>query len=652
MLRHWGNLALSVLIALGAGLLTEWFLRWILRRSRHALEDRGAEGIGRGLLFVVTLTLLDLVCVTAFAVVSYCILAFLEPTYTARLVALTLINAYILTGVVLALARMILVPGVPSLRMVPLEDATAASIYVWLRRIASLGVYGYFGIEAARLLGLPLILGKAFRKLLGLVITVILVRFVLKKRKEVTAALRGERSAAAPKEEASTPRGAGPSRALVGVMGRLAGIWHLVAVALIVALYGTWAFEVQGGFKFLGQAVMVTIAALLAAVLLNRGLQWGIKRLFQLSTEMTRSYTGFEARASHYLPPLQKGMKVAVYGLAAFVVLEAWGFGTWTWLTSEEGTFVLSELGTVLLIIAVAFAFLEVVSALIERTLEHEAVQGRGASQRKLTLLPLLKNTVRIVIGLISVMIVLSELGVDIGPLLAGAGVFGLAIGFGAQTLVRDVITGGFILMEDAISVGDWVDAGGYSGEVESLSIRTVKLRDLNGTVHVVPFGDVTSVSNYNRGYGYAMIDAQVGYQANYDQVVQELRAVANAMRADPEWNPYLWGELETLGVNEIGESSLAIQARLRTRPLKQFSVKREFLRRMKERFDAAGIEIPYPHRTILFEADREDPDQPVWSAQALHSVRSEGPTSPSPAGFPSGHSADGMESNTGGKAP
>jgi moderate conductance mechanosensitive channel len=253
--------------------------------------------------------------------------------------------------------------------------------------------------------------------------------------------------------------------------------------------------------------------------------------------------------------------------IAVFSILEVWGLGTLGWLFSPMGGIIIGELLTLALIIAGAFLLWEIVSAMIERSLIREAEKQEGR-MRKLTLLPLLRNVVRIALVVMASMLVLSQIGINIGPLLAGAGIIGLAVGFGAQTLVRDVITGAFILVEDAISVGDWVQAGSYSGTVERLTVRTVTLRDLAGAVHVVPFGEVTTVTNYNRDYGYALIDAGVAYRERYDDVVQALQDVAVELRRDDTWGPNIIGDLEVFGMNNLGDSAVEIRVRLKTRPM------------------------------------------------------------------------------------
>jgi small conductance mechanosensitive channel len=226
------------------------------------------------------------------------------------------------------------------------------------------------------------------------------------------------------------------------------------------------------------------------------------------------------------------------------------------------------------------------------------------------TLLPLIRNVARVVLGVIVTLTVLSELGVDIAPLLAGAGIAGLAIGFGAQSLVKDVITGVFILLEDSIAVGDVVNVGGHGGVVEGMTVRTVRLRDLSGNVHIVPFGEVASVLNMTKEFSYALIEAGVAYKEDVDQVIEVLREIGAGMAADPEFGPMILEPLEVIGLDSFGESSVNIRVRIKTRPIKQWAVRREFHRRMKRAFDERGIEIPFPHRTVFFGAETAETEK------------------------------------------
>ena len=204
-------------------------------------------------------------------------------------------------------------------------------------------------------------------------------------------------------------------------------------------------------------------------------------------------------------------------------------------------------------------------------------------------------------------------MGVNIGPLLAGAGIVGIAIGFGAQALVKDIITGLFILIEDTLAVGEVVDVGnGHAGVVEGISIRCLKLRDLEGTVHTVPFSDVTTVKNLTRDYSYYVADVSVAYREDTDAVVAVLRDVAEQLKADPAYGPFMLAPLEVIGVDRFEASAVVVKVRLKTVPSRQWSVGREFNRRLKKAFDAQGIEMPAPHRTLYFGRDRAGRAPPI----------------------------------------
>jgi len=213
-----------------------------------------------------------------------------------------------------------------------------------------------------------------------------------------------------------------------------------------------------------------------------------------------------------------------------------------------------------------------------------------------------------IVVGLM----VLSDLGVNIAPLLAGAGVLGIAIGFGSQKLVQDVITGLFLLLENTMQVGDVVTAGGLTGVVEYLSIRSIRLRSEDGSMHVIPFSAVTTVTNMTRDFGHAVIEAQVSYEDDFDEVVAVMREIVTEMRAEPAWADDIRDDLEVWGLDRFADSAIVVKARIRVGPFARWSVKREFNRRMKLRFDEHGIEIPYPHQQLVMSQPPSLPGAPA----------------------------------------
>ena len=221
--------------------------------------------------------------------------------------------------------------------------------------------------------------------------------------------------------------------------------------------------------------------------------------------------------------------------------------------------------------------------------------------ERVHTISGLVTNAVNIIVWSAASLMMLQELGVNIAPLLTGAGIAGLAVGFGAQNLVRDVISGFFFILEDQVHVGDVVEVNGTSGLVQAVKLRTLVLRDLSGTVHVVPNGEITTLSNKTKEFSYAVLDIGVAYKEDTDHVSAVLHDVGAELKSDSDFNTSILASLEILGVSEFGDSAVVIKIRIKTRPLKQWMIERELRRRIKKAFDAEGIEIPFPHMSLYF---------------------------------------------------
>lgn len=278
-------------------------------------------------------------------------------------------------------------------------------------------------------------------------------------------------------------------------------------------------------------------------------------------------------------------------------LLREWGYNQWpAWL---EATLSLTNL---ILILLLAWVSLRVTHRLVNAF--HQRLKDKTSSaeeQRRIaTLERVFGYVASVVIWVVTIMLVLSELGISIAPILATAGVAGLAIGFGAQSLVKDYFTGFVMLVENQIRVGDIVEIANKTGAVEELTLRYVRLRDYSGAVHFVPNGIINSVSNMSRDFAFAVVDVGVGYEAELEAVFQVMKRTAEDLRADPDFSGRILEGLEIAGVDQWAESSVMIRARLKVVALEQASVRREYLRRLKTAFDANGIDIPYPHRTVV----------------------------------------------------
>jgi small conductance mechanosensitive channel len=228
------------------------------------------------------------------------------------------------------------------------------------------------------------------------------------------------------------------------------------------------------------------------------------------------------------------------------------------------------------------------------------------AHKRAATLTGILRTIALAMIWAIVVIEILHQVGLDIRPILAGAGILGLAVGFGAQNIVRDLISGFFIILEDQVRLGDVAVINGTGGLVESITFRITTLRDFSGVVHIFPNGTITTLSNMTMDWSAFVLDMGVAYKEDTDRVVEVMRQVGEELREDPEFQDKFVSPIEIVGVDKFADSAVVIQIRIKTKPLEQWNVGREYRRRLKRAFDANGIEIPFPHRSLYAGSSSE----------------------------------------------
>lgn len=260
------------------------------------------------------------------------------------------------------------------------------------------------------------------------------------------------------------------------------------------------------------------------------------------------------------------------------------------------------------IIIVGAFMAIRILNAIIEgfekRISDHikakeKAILPIEIEKRVQTVGNLLKKVIFVSIWLVAAMMVIKELGFDVKPILAGAGIIGLAVSFGAQNLVRDIISGLFIIIENQIRVGDVAIINGTGGLVEAINLRTTVLRGLDGTVHIFPNGTINTLSNMTHEYSYYVFDIGVAYKEDVDRVMEILKEIGNEIMQDEYYRSLIIEPLEIWGVDKFADSAVIIKARIKTLPIKQWEVGREINRRIKKRFDEEGIEIPFPHHSL-----------------------------------------------------
>jgi len=281
----------------------------------------------------------------------------------------------------------------------------------------------------------------------------------------------------------------------------------------------------------------------------------------------------------------------------------------WMGIFNQIVSWIINEGPSIVILLILLFVTLKVLyisigklnKILINRATKSESLDTQEASKRINTLVNILKGIGKILIWSIFLMILLKKFNIDIGPILAGAGILGLAVGFGAQELVRDIISGFFILLENQVRAGDVAIINGTGGLVEKIELRTITLRDFSGVVHVIQNGKINSLANMTKEWSAIVFDIGVAYKEDVDEVIKVMQEVGEKMLNDSEYKEKIKEPLEIFGLDKFDDSAIVIKARLKTNPGEQWSLGREYRRRLKKAFDEKGIEIPFPHTTVYW---------------------------------------------------
>ncbi len=400
------------------------------------------------------------------------------------LTAVGLLYAYALCRAVMCCTRTLVAPTTGKLRLLPVNDQTAAYIEVWMRRVTGAAVFGTALAGLTEVLGLNESAHEALLKLVMLIVHLFIVIIILQCRHAVAAWIRVE----------------GRHGPLASLRNRLGDLWHYLAIVIVMGLWGVWAFGLKEGYAQLLHFFVVTLLVLAARRVVTIAVLSAFDRGFRINRAWAERFPGLETRANRYYPVLRGAISLGLAIVTAIALSEVWGLDALVWFKGGTiGGRLLSAGVSVCISLAVAAAIWEGGDAALERYLTRLTRQENDVQTARLrTLLPILRTGLLVVILAIGCLTILGEVGVNIGPLLASAGILGVALGFGSQKLVQDLITGIFLLLEDAMDVGDLVTVSGLSGVVEHLSIRTIRLRAGDGSVHLIPFSAVTSVTNTN----------------------------------------------------------------------------------------------------------------------------------------------------------
>lgn len=527
--------------------------------------------------------LLKLLPVGVCLLLGYLGAEFLTSTDQARTVALTLVNAYAIARGLYLIIETILVPRSPAIRLVPMPDDTARLLTRWWNVL----------VAAPSIVICLSILGREFdldtqgveAMMRGVVLIehLIIAAFIWRIRHIVARALQ--------------PSPGLRKNALWAFAGTLAKLWWVPIIFLDMALWFVWAAHLKGGYQWILHGTLLTFLCLIVSrvlALLVYGLQ---DRLFRVGPELQAQYPDLQRRADFYYPYVRKIMTIAIILTTAVCIAQSWSIPTFDFfLHSALGLRLVGAVVCLLIGMTIAALAWETVNSILNKQISRYSASAQEARAARLrTVLPIIRTVLLTVIIIFVAVTTLSQIGINVTPLLTGAGILGVGLSFGSQSLVKDVITGFFMLAEDAIQVGDWVTTGGIAGTVEHLSIRTLRVRSFDGDLHIIPFSSVTSIANTARGFNQIIVRQTLDLSEDTGKVVKIMQETIAQMRKEDGFRSMIFSDYTDLGVDNSDGNGAVLVGIIKTAPMMKWKVQREFYRRIALRMAAAGIKFFTP---------------------------------------------------------
>ena len=615
-----GELLLVIVLTVAIFLVLRRFTIPIYRAMGSRAEDAGP--VRTFMLFLGSLAIDSGVVILAWAI-GYAITTLLVGEFGQIGIRQTLyLNAFLLVELTKVAIRALLSPSTGGLRVLPLGNRGARRI----NRIANVvvSVLGY-----GQLLVVPIVnaqasraAGSAVSALLALFVLLYLVIVVIRSRKAVTTWLQTKIAPPADVEvEAQTAEVDGetvvveepqpvPARRH-GILASLAQHWHWFTLAYLAFMFIIVVTQPPGVVSqaLLGSAKIAI--ALVLGTLVSSALSGLVGRGIALPETVNERLPLLQPRLNSVVPKILIGVRYVILLIVLMFAIDTINLlPVRSWMETRIGLQLTGTIFSVALILLIAYAVWLALTSWVDYRLNPN--YGAVPTARETTLLTLLRNAATVALIILTLMFCLSEIGLDIGPLLASAGVLGLAIGFGAQKMVQDIITGIFIQFENAINVGDVITVGGTTGVVEKLTIRSVSLRDVQGCFHLIPFSSVDMVSNFTREFSYFVCDMGVAYREDVEEVRVAMLDAFEELRSDPDQAMAIIGDAEWFGVNSFGDSSVNVRLRIKTVPGKQWGLGRAYNGIMKRIFDERGIEIPFPYRTLVMAEEKDGRSKPI----------------------------------------
>jgi small-conductance mechanosensitive channel len=569
--------ALLGLLAAGAG--AHWLVqRQIASRHVRAEPPTGAPFSVR-LAGALMHLALEAVPFAAFALVTIWLAHLIYPAGSAgRSFQVTYLTGVILVWAAAMLLRFVLSPRAPTSRLLHLGDDAAAFLYRWLAGVIGLSVFLWLTAGLLILAGVPLKAHLVLVLITGAIVGVALLAMILSCRRAVAGAIL---------EAGDHGHGAHHG----GWRSSLAAFWHYFAVLYVVVIWLLWSASMLDQKDSAVWAAVASVGVLLVYPLLDRWIGRGIDDMLSGGTP------GTESRRHDISLVLHRVMSVLLAVLLFAGIHELWDFNVFDDAGARIRHVIVSASFDLAAAILLSVLGWQLIKTGIDRRLATREVNGVTVepSMRERTLLPLARKFLVVVLVVMTAMLILSAVGVNIGPLLAGAGVVGLAVGFGAQTLVRDIITGVFLLLDDAFRVGEYIVSGNYKGTVEEIGIRAVKLRHHRGPLYTVPFSELRGVQNQSRDWVIDKFSIGITYDSDIEKARKLIKKIGEKLAADPEHAPHIMEPMKMQGVDSFGDFAMQVRVKMKTRPGEQFVIRRKANALIKKAFDENGIKFASP---------------------------------------------------------
>jgi len=566
--------------------LVELLYRRAVRAHRRRLDEQQGEGFAAQSARNLLRFLFDLSGIALFGAVVlgifYAVYQGHEPT---RLLVLTVIGAVVLFRLVALGSRLLLEPRAPALRLLPFADATARRINSGVLQVAVLYLAGIFPVFLLVRLGASVETAQALGLSVGALLVAAMIATVWAVRRDVGAMIRG-------------PGVASPLARL------MAEIWPALATAVLLLVYLAAFLDALAGRPAEGKGIL-SLLLLMALPVVDLFLSRALHAVMAARAETGAATAGKapSGAATSYEPVLRKAIHIVVVVTGVLMLAGLWGIDFMRLAERGLGEQIAGQLFEVGIILLVAHLLWELAKTMVAHLSEREGVpaartddeMSAAVATRLGTLLPLIRGTLRITILVIAVLSVLAALGINVLPLLAGAGVIGVAIGFGSQTLVKDIVSGAFFLADDAFRVGEYIEVGESKGTVEQIRLRSLFLRHHRGAINVLPYGEIRRLRNQSRDWVIDKMTIGITYDSDLEKARKLIKKIGAELAADPELAPKTIEPLKMQGVEEFGDFAIQIRMKMKTLPGEQFVIRRKAFAMIKKAFDANGIKFAFP---------------------------------------------------------